>query len=129
MVSSRMVVGLGVDIAEIDRVAAALDRWGDRIVARLLDADEAVRLPRGPGERARVLAHAVAGKEAASKALGTGWSRGVRWRDVAVWMEPAAVELRAKAREWAERRGSRGRGALRFEERGNLVIAEYRLFS
>lgn len=129
MVSSRMVVGLGVDIAEIDRVAAALDRWGERIVARLMDAEEAARLPRPPDARARALAHAVAGKEAASKALGTGWSRGVRWRDVAVRLEPAAVELRAKAREWAERRGSQGRGALRFEERGNLVIAEYRLLS
>jgi hypothetical protein len=53
----------------------------------------------------------------------------VRWRDVAVRLEPVAVELRAKAREWAERRGSQGRGALRFEVRGNLVIAEYRLLS
>jgi len=124
-----MVVGLGVDIAEIDRVEAALQRWGDRIVTRLMDADEAARLPSGPEARARALTHAIASKEAASKALGTGWSRGVRWRDVAVWLEPAGVELRAKAMEWAEQRGSRGRGTLRLEERANLVIAEYRLLS
>ncbi len=124
-----MVVGLGVDIVELDRVAAALDRWGERLVARLMDADEAARLPEAPAERAQALAHAVAGKEAASKALGTGWSRGVRWRDVAVRVEPAGAELRAKALGWAERLGSRGRGALRFEVRGNLVLAEYRLLS
>jgi len=124
-----MVVGLGVDIVEIDRVVAALKRWGERLVARLMDADEAARLPAPPSERARALAHAVAGKEAASKAIGTGWSRGVRWRDVAVSVEPAAAELRGKALEWAERLGSKGRGALRFEVRGTLVVAEYRLLS
>ena len=124
-----MVVGLGVDIVEIDRVLLALERWGDRLVARLMDADEAARLPASPTERARALAHAVAGKEAASKALGTGWTRGVRWRDVAVRWEPAAAELRGRAREWAERLGSLGHGALRFEERGNLVIAEFWLLA
>lgn len=124
-----MVVGLGVDIVEIDRVVLALDRWGERLVARLMDADEAARLPAPRAERALAVAHAVAGKEAASKALGTGWTRGVRWRDVAVRLEPAAAELRGRAREWAARLGSPGRGALRFEERGNLVIAEFRLLA
>ncbi|HET7291223.1 MAG TPA: 4'-phosphopantetheinyl transferase superfamily protein [Vicinamibacteria bacterium] len=122
-----MVVGLGIDIVEIDRVRAALDRWGDRLVARLMDADEAARLPEAPADRARAVALAIAGKEAASKALGTGWTRGVRWRDVAIRAEPATAELRAGARAWAERLGSTGRGALRFQERGNLVVAEYRL--
>ena len=62
-----MVVGLGVDLVELPRVAASLSRWGERLVAKLMDAEEAARLPAAPAERARALALAIAGKEAASK--------------------------------------------------------------
>lgn len=124
-----MVVGLGVDIVEIDRVERALARWGERLVARLMDPPEAARLPEAPDERARALALAVAGKEAASKAIGTGWSQGVRWRDVVVARDPPGIELRARALERARRLGSAGRGSLRFDQQGNLVVAEFRLVS
>lgn len=124
-----MVVGLGIDIVELDRVEAALARWGERFVEKLMDVEEARALPAAPGERARALAVAVGAKEAASKAIGTGWSRGVRWRDVVVRRDPPAVELRAAALEWARRLGSQGAGTLRFEARGNLVVAEFRLVS
>src|SRR5215471_14414647 len=43
-----LVVGLGVDLVEIDRVARAIARWGDRFVDKLMDPEEAGRLPRGP---------------------------------------------------------------------------------
>lgn len=130
MVSSRMVVGLGVDIAEIDRVAAALDRWGERIVARLMDAEEAARLPRPPDARARALAHAVAGKEAASKALGTGWSRGVRWRDVVVDPgPPASVHLEGGAAARARKLGGARAVVAMLEVRGGLVLGEVWLTS
>jgi holo-[acyl-carrier protein] synthase len=124
-----VVVGLGVDIVELDRVEAALARWGERFVEKLMDEEEARALPASPAQRARALALAVGAKEAASKALGTGWTRGVRWRDVVVTREPPGVELRAAALDWARRLGSRGAGSLRLEARGNLVLAEYRLLS
>jgi holo-[acyl-carrier protein] synthase len=128
--SSGMVVGLGVDLIELDRVEASLARWGGRLVARLMDPLEAARLPASPTERVRALALAIAGKEAASKALGTGWTRGVRWRDVIVDSgPPPVVILEAKAAERARVLGSSGRSALRFEIRGNLVLAEFRLLS
>src|SRR2546422_9962411 len=107
-----VVVGLGVDLVELGRVAKALDRWGSRLVGKLMDAEEAGRLPADAAERARALALAIAGKEAASKALGTGWSRGVRWRDVDVRLRPqAAVGLRGGAA--APARGPRPRGPPR----------------
>lgn len=124
-----MVVGLGVDIVEIDRVERALLRWGERLVARLMDPDEAAALPTPVAERALALAHAVSGKEAAAKAIGTGWTRGVRWRDVVVSRQPPGIALRARALEWARRLGSPGHGTLRFERQGNLVVAEFRLVS
>lgn len=125
-----MVIGLGVDLIELDRVEAALSRWGVRLVGRLMDPLEAAALPAAPLERARALALAIAAKESASKALGTGWTRGVRWRDVIVELGPAPrVTLKAKAASRAGTLGSSGRGALRLEIRGNLVLAEFRLLS
>jgi holo-[acyl-carrier protein] synthase len=121
-----MVVGLGVDLVELPRVAASLARWGERLVAKLMDAEEAARLPAAPGERARALALAIAGKEAASKAIGTGWSRGVRWRDVVVALgDTPALQLRARAAEFARRRGSDGRTRVAFEVRdGFLAVGQ-----
>lgn len=125
-----MVIGLGVDLIELDRVGAALSRWGERLVGRLMDAPEAAALPAPPAERALALALAIAGKEAASKALGTGWTRGVRWRDVVVDLAaPPRVTLLGRAASRARTLGSTGRGTLRLEIRGNLALAEYRLLS
>jgi len=87
-VSESSVVGLGVDLIEVSRVRTALARWGERLVAKLMSREEAERLPREPVARADALARAIAAKEAASKALGTGWSRGVRWRDVVLLPGP-----------------------------------------
>jgi holo-[acyl-carrier protein] synthase len=125
-----MVVGLGVDLVELDRVARALDRWGSRLVDKLMDAEEAGRLPAAGGERARALALAIAGKEAASKALGTGWSRGVRWRDVEVQLRPEpTVGLRGAAAARARALGSSGRTWARLELRDELAVGEVRLLS
>ena len=125
-----MVVGLGVDLVELGRVAKALDRWGSRLVAKLMDAEEAGRLPADGAERAQALALAIAGKEAASKALGTGWSRGVRWRDVEVRLRPEpAVGLRGGAAARARALGSSGRTWARLELRDELAVGEVRLLS
>jgi len=125
-----VVVGLGIDLVEWVRVSRSLERWGDRFVAKLMDPGEAERLPAGGEARARAVALAVAAKEAASKALGTGWSRGVRWRDVVVDLgPPPRVELLARAAEVARGLGSSGRSRLRLEVRGPLVVGELWLLS
>ncbi len=125
-----MVVGLGVDLVEIDRVGRSLERWGGRLVLKLMGPEEAARLPRGHAERARGLALAIAVKEAASKALGTGWSRGVRWRDVDVNLgPPVSLRLLARAAEVALAKGSSGSSLVTHEVRGDLVVGEVRLLS
>lgn len=125
-----MVIGIGIDLVETARIEQALARFGDRFVHKLMDPDEAALLPADPAERVLALSFAVAGKEAASKALGTGWSRGVRWRDVFVVTAPAAgLRLEGGAVVAARRLGSGGRTRLRLERRGGLVIAEAWLLS
>jgi len=125
-----VVVGLGLDLIEQERVARALDRWGERFVAKLMDPEEASRLPQALADRALALTYAVAGKEAASKALGTGWSRGVRWRDVVVDPgPPASVRLEGGAAARAGRLGSTRAVVAMLEVRGGLVLGEVWLTS
>ena len=124
-----MVIGIGLDLVETERVARLLERYGERFVRKLMDPGEADELPAQAPERALRLALAVAGKEAASKALGTGWSRGVRWRDVVVSTEPAAVRLGGRAAEVAGERGSSGRTRVRVEIAGGHAIGEVWLLS
>jgi len=120
-----MVVGLGVDLVETARVEKLLARYGERFVRKLMDPEEAGLLPTPEPERVLALALAIAGKEAASKALGTGWSRGVRWRDVIVAREPEpAVRLRGRAAEVAHERGSNGRSRTRLAIDGPLAVGE-----
>jgi holo-[acyl-carrier protein] synthase len=120
-----MVVGLGVDLVETARVEKLLARYGERFVRKLMDHEEAGLLPVPEPERVLALALAIAGKEAASKALGTGWSRGVRWRDVVVAREPEpAVRLRGRAAAVARERGSNGRSRTRLAIDGPLAIGE-----
>lgn len=124
-----MIIGLGVDLVEVERVERALSRWGRRIVDRLMDEAEAGALPQDPGPRATALALAIAGKEAASKAIGTGWSRGVRWRDVVVDRDAPSVRLQGRALVVARALGSTGRTRTRLEIRGGLAVGEVRLLS
>ena len=120
-----MLVGLGVDLVETARVERLLYRYGGRFVHKLMDPEEEAHLPDSGPERVRGLSLAIAAKEAASKALGTGWSRGVRWRDVVVKRgQPPSVQLRARAAEVARERGSCGRCRTRLALEGPLAIAE-----
>lgn len=124
-----MVVGLGVDLVLTSRVERLLARWGDQFLAKLMDPAESRRLPPGP-DRARAVALAIAGKEAASKALGTGWSRGVRWRDVVVDVTGSpAVHLHGRAADVARRLGSSGRTRISLEVEGELAVGEVWLLS
>jgi holo-[acyl-carrier protein] synthase len=119
-----VLVGIGIDLVEKSRVATSLERWGDRLVGKLMGPDEAARLPKGSAARAEAVAAAIALKEAASKALGTGWSNGVYWCDVVAEIVPSVhVTLAGGAARVAAMRGVRGSTA-RLETRGDLVIAE-----
>jgi holo-[acyl-carrier protein] synthase len=81
-----MILGLGVDITEIDRIEAAIERRGRAFLERLFTPSEIAYCEshRHPAER---FAGRFAAKEAAMKALGTGWARGVRWIDIEVVRE------------------------------------------
>ena len=80
------VLGLGVDLCEVDRIAEALERHGARFLERLFVAGE-VRHPLGSRRVAEHVAGLFAAKEAAMKALGTGMN-GVAFREIAVAREP-----------------------------------------
>jgi holo-[acyl-carrier protein] synthase len=119
------IVGIGLDLVELYRVRRSLERWGDRLVRKLMDEDEASRLPADADGRARAVAAAIALKEAASKALGTGWSHGVAWRQViADAGPPPAVRLTGRAAAVATHRGATGVAGAWLETRGDLVLAE-----
>ena len=78
-----MIVGVGLDLADVARLGALRRRWGERLLRRVYtDAELEACLGRGDADDA--LAARFAAKEAAMKALGTGWSGGVTWRDVEV---------------------------------------------
>ncbi len=79
-----MIVGLGLDIVELSRMARSWERFGMRLAARMLHPDELAAL-RPP--EARFLASRFAAKEAAVKALGTGFSGGITPLDAVVYTE------------------------------------------
>lgn len=86
MASSGAIVGLGVDVVEVDRVEAMLTRHRSRFVTRVFTAGE-VEHSKGRRSRAQHLAARFACKEAVMKALGTGLSAGITWHDVEVVTE------------------------------------------
>jgi holo-[acyl-carrier protein] synthase len=77
------IIGSGLDAIEIGRVAEAMRRYGDRFVRRLFTAGEQAYC-RGKRDAASSFAARFAAKEAAMKALGTGYSRGVHWVGIEV---------------------------------------------
>ena len=80
-----MILGLGSDLTDIRRIQRALERHGDRFLQRVFTETERARAERGGGHnRANSLAKRWAAKEAAAKALGTGFSRGVFHSDLGV---------------------------------------------
>ncbi len=78
-----MILGTGVDIAEVARIRESVERFGERFLHRIFTNGE-IRYCEQRARRFESYAARFAAKEAAMKALGTGWSRGVRWRDIEV---------------------------------------------
>lgn len=120
-----MIVGLGLDIAEVDRIAAAISRRGAAFLDRLFTPREVSYCESHKNKFERYAAR-FAAKEAAMKALGTGWGRGVRWRDIEVANAPGGkptLRLEGAARAHSERLGVK-RISLSITHSGNLALAE-----
>ena len=120
-----MIVGLGVDVAEITRIEAAMARYGRAFIERIFTPSEIVYCERHRN-RAERFAGRFAAKEAAMKALGTGWSRGVRWVDIEVLREPSGkptLNLMGETRLIADRLGVK-HIALTITHTGNLALAQ-----
>jgi holo-[acyl-carrier protein] synthase len=102
-----VIVGLGVDIAEVARVKAAIERYGETFLRRVYAPKEREYCEQFKNKYERY-AGRFAAKEAAMKALGTGWSRGVRWVDVEVVRQRGGrptIVLAGEAKNVAERLG------------------------
>jgi holo-[acyl-carrier protein] synthase len=103
------ILGLGTDLVAVRRVEALLDRHRDRFLERVFtERERAECLSRA--RPALHLAARLAAKEAAMKALGTGWGLGVSWQDVEVasgGATPPILSLAGGARRHAEARGIR----------------------
>lgn len=81
-----MIVGMGIDIAEVERIQAAIEKRGAAFLKRIYTPKEAAYCERFKNKYERY-AGRFAVKEAAMKALGTGWQEGVRWVDLEVVRE------------------------------------------
>ena len=86
-----MIVGLGSDLCSIERIQASLERFGARFERRVFTDAERARADRRPFTRAGTLAKRFAAKEAFSKAVGTGFRRGVFMRDIGVVNAPGGA--------------------------------------
>ena len=78
-----MVVGIGIDVAEVNRIRDAIERHGRRFIDRIYTPKEIAYVERKANRFERYAAR-FAAKEAGMKAIGTGWRRGVRWQDFEV---------------------------------------------
>jgi len=103
-----MIVGTGIDIAEVPRIEASIARFGDRFLHRIFTEAE-IRYCESKANRVERYAARFAAKEAAMKAIGTGWNHGVTWRNVEVCRQPEGsptIAFHGKAAEFAAKLGA-----------------------
>jgi holo-[acyl-carrier protein] synthase len=121
----HLIVGLGLDISEIDRIEAALLRHGPAIIERLFTPEEVAYCESHKNKFERY-AGRFAAKEAGMKALGTGWRRGIRWRDLEVVRQPSGkptLRLAGVALQIGESMSVKNI-SLTITHSGNLALAE-----
>jgi len=87
------IVGIGLDATDLPRIAAAIERYGDRFLSRIL-TDEELAYCRRRKDPVPHVAGRFAAKEAGMKAIGTGHSQGVLWRDIEVFRRGGPPQLR-----------------------------------
>ena len=86
-----MIIGLGSDLCNIERIQNSLDRFGDRFERRVFTDVERAKADRRPFTKAGTLAKRFAAKEAFSKAVGTGFNQGVFMKDIGVVNRPGGA--------------------------------------
>jgi len=120
-----MIVGTGIDIAEVARIRQSIERFGERFLQRVFTAGE-IRYCDSKANRFERYAARFAAKEAAMKALGTGWNHGVRWRDCEVVRQPGGrptIAFDGKAAEFAAKLGVKN-AALSLTHTAEQAIAQ-----
>jgi holo-[acyl-carrier protein] synthase len=120
-----MIVGTGIDIAEVPRIRQSIERFGQRFLQRVFTEGE-IRYCDSKANRFERYAARFAAKEAAMKALGTGWNHGVRWRDCEVVRMPGGrptIAFHGKAGEFAVKLGMRN-AALSISHTQEQAIAQ-----
>ena len=120
-----MIVGVGLDIAEIDRIQSAIERHGKPFIERLFTPAEIVYCERHKNKFERY-AGRFAVKEATMKALGTGWRHGVRWQDIEVTNLPGGkptLRLSGVAGEFAAKLAVKN-FSVSITHSGNLALAQ-----
>jgi len=103
-----MIVGTGIDIAEVPRIREVIERHGERFLKRIFTEGE-IQYCESKANRVERYAARFAAKEAGMKAIGTGWNHGVRWRDIEVARKPGGrpmLVLHGKAAEFAAKLGA-----------------------
>ena len=101
------VIGIGTDITECLRIARMIERHGDLFISRVYTPDE-IRYCRNRKQTTEHFTGRWAAKEAVLKALGTGWRRGIGWRDVEIINEPGGkpiVNIHGGAKQVVEQLG------------------------
>jgi holo-[acyl-carrier protein] synthase len=104
-----MIVGTGLDIAEVQRIRESIERFGERFLNRVFTPGE-IQYCESRAGKFESYAARFAAKEAGMKALGTGWNHGVRWRDIEV-VRPKGrrptLQFHGQAAAFAEKLGAR----------------------
>ena len=119
-----MLIGTGVDLIEIERIARSIERFGERFLRRVY-TDHEIAYCSSRRASAESFAARFAAKEAGAKALGTGISRGVTWNEFQVRRHPGGrpvLELRGRAELLARELGVRAI-SLSLTHTGNLAMA------
>jgi holo-[acyl-carrier protein] synthase len=107
--ADEMVVGSGIDLCEVRRIEQAIARYGNKFLERIFTDGEIAYADR-KANRAERYAARFAAKEAGMKALGTGWTGGIAWRDFEVANLPSGrptLRFHGKAAQIAEKMGVR----------------------
>jgi holo-[acyl-carrier protein] synthase len=120
-----VIVGTGIDLVEVARIAAAIERFGERFLNRVFTTGE-IQYCRSKQNAMERFAARFAAKEAGFKAIGTGWRHGVTWKDVEVGREPGGrptVCYSGKAAEFAAKLGVR-RASLSLSHTAGQAIAQ-----
>jgi len=120
-----MIYGVGTDLCEVARIAAAIERFGlERFAQRILRPEELAQLPRAR-DPVRFLAMRFAAKEALVKAMGTGFRQGVWVRDVGMVQEPSGRPVPVfspKVRARLDAAGA-GMGFVSLSDEAGMVVA------